>query len=111
MGAQRNGLRARPFCQRATNEDGLRCPRLARAVVAAKPARSSYWQDGRRARQYDDTALMPEIRGLVAGLPTYGYKRTRALLRRSHELTRICLERNLQENDVRRTLTNGIPLP
>ncbi|ABF08872.1 Transposase InsD for insertion element IS2 [Cupriavidus sp. U2] len=60
---------------------------VARSAVAAKQARSSEWRDGRRARQYDDTALVAEIHELVAGLPTYGYRRVWALLRRSHELS------------------------
>lgn len=34
----------------------------------------------------DDTELVAEINELVAGLPTYGYRRVWALLRRSHEL-------------------------
>lgn len=34
---------------------------VARSAVAAKQARSADWQDGRRAREYDDMALVTEI--------------------------------------------------
>lgn len=60
---------------------------VARSALAVRKARSPDWQDGRRARQTDDTELVAAIHEHVAGLPTYGYRRVWALLRRSHELT------------------------
>ncbi|MGF6961100.1 hypothetical protein QFZ97_007056 [Paraburkholderia youngii] len=60
---------------------------VARSGVAAKQARSSDWQDGRSARPTDDTELVEEIQVHVAHLPTYGYRRIWALLRRSREQT------------------------
>lgn len=60
---------------------------VARSAVAAKRARLPDWQDGRRARRTDDSGLLAEIHEMVADLPTYGYRRVWALLRRSHELT------------------------
>lgn len=60
---------------------------VARSAVAVRQARSADWQDGRRAREHDDTTLVTEIHELVADLPTYGYRRIWALLRRSHELS------------------------
>ncbi|MBB5510740.1 transposase InsO family protein [Paraburkholderia sp. JPY681] len=60
---------------------------VARSGVAAKRARSSDWQDGRSARLTDDAELVEEIQAHVAHLPTYGYRRIWALLRRSLEHT------------------------
>lgn len=59
---------------------------VARSAVVVKRVRSSDWRDGRRARATDDTGLVEEIRGHVAQLPTYGYRRIWALLRRSREM-------------------------
>jgi putative transposase len=59
---------------------------VARSALAVRKARSPDWQDGRRARQTDDTELVAAIHEHVAGLPTYGYRRVWALLRRSHEM-------------------------
>lgn len=60
---------------------------VARSAVVVKQARSSDWRDGRPARPTDDTGLVEEIRGHVAHLPIYGYRRIWALLRRSREQT------------------------
>ncbi|WP_198173324.1 IS3 family transposase [Cupriavidus sp. USMAA2-4] len=59
---------------------------VARSGVAVKQVRSSNWQDGRSARPADDTELVEEIQAHVAHLPTYGYRRIWALLRRSREM-------------------------
>ncbi|REE89219.1 transposase InsO family protein [Cupriavidus plantarum] len=59
---------------------------VARSGVAVKRTRSSDWQDGRGARATDDTELVKEIQAHVAHLPTYGYRRIWALLRRSSEM-------------------------
>jgi putative transposase len=61
---------------------------VARSALAVRKTRSPNWQDGRRARQTDDTELVAAIHEHVAGLPTYGYRRVWALLRRSHEMVR-----------------------
>jgi transposase InsO family protein len=55
---------------------------VARSNVALKLARPGDWQDGRGARQPDDTGLVDEIRGAVAHLPSYGYRRVWGVLRR-----------------------------
>ncbi len=60
---------------------------VARSAVVVKRIRSSEWRDGRRARVTDDTGLVEEIQEHVARLPTYGYRRIWALLRRSREQT------------------------
>lgn len=60
---------------------------VARSGLAVKQVRDGGWQDGRRARMPDDTGLLDEIRAHVAGLPSYGYRRIWALLRRSREMT------------------------
>ena len=59
---------------------------VARSGVAVKRVRPSDWQDGRSARVTDDTELVGEIQAHVAHLPTYGYRRIWALLRRTREL-------------------------
>lgn len=59
---------------------------VARSGLAVKQARDAGWHDGRRARMPDDTELLDEIRMHVAGLPSYGYRRIWALLRRSREM-------------------------
>jgi putative transposase len=59
---------------------------VARSAVAARQVRDAGWQDGRRPRRSDDTGLLDEIRVHVAGLPSYGYRRIWALLRRSREM-------------------------
>ncbi|AYZ98903.1 IS3 family transposase [Burkholderia sp. AU29985] len=60
---------------------------VARAAVAVKRVRSSDWRDGRRARVTNDAGLVEAIQAHVAHLPTYGYRRVWALLRRSREQT------------------------
>ncbi|MGA3891807.1 IS3 family transposase [Ralstonia nicotianae] len=60
---------------------------VARSAVAVKQRRSTDWQDGRCARSTNDVELVEEIQAHVVGLPTYGYRRIWALLRRSRELT------------------------
>jgi putative transposase len=59
---------------------------VARSGVAVKQDRAADWQDGRSARAPNDTGLLDEIRAHVAGLPSYGYRRIWALLRRSREM-------------------------
>ncbi len=59
---------------------------VARSALAVRKARSSDWQDGRRARHIDDTDPVAAIHDHVAVLPTYGYRRVWALLRRSQEM-------------------------
>ena len=58
---------------------------VARSAVAVKRARSPEWRDGRSARKVDDSGLLEEIELHVASLPSYGYRRIWALLRRSRE--------------------------
>lgn len=88
MAAQKTGLRARPYCPGTTNENGLRCSRRGALCFGSysRKARFSDWQDGRRARHIDDTDLVAAIHEHVAVLPTYGYRRVWALLRRSQEM-------------------------
>ncbi|AYR24479.1 IS3 family transposase [Herbaspirillum rubrisubalbicans] len=58
---------------------------VARSAVAVKRARSPEWRDGRSVRKVDDSGLLEEIELHVASLPSYGYRRIWALLRRSRE--------------------------
>jgi putative transposase len=50
---------------------------VACSALPVGKARSPDWQDGRRARQTDDTELVAAIHEHDAGLPTYGYRRVR----------------------------------
>jgi len=52
-------------------------------AVQAAPARTPR-RRGRRPQP--DAALLAEINEIIAGLPTYGYRRVHALLRRRREL-------------------------
>src|SRR5689334_4108764 len=53
-------------------------------AVQAAPARAAR---PRGRRPQPDAALLAEIKAIIAGLPTYGYRRVHALLRRRREQT------------------------
>lgn len=53
--------------------------------MAVKRVRGPVWRDGRSARKVVDSGLLKEIERHVANLPSYGYRRIWALLRRSRE--------------------------
>ncbi|MDU4078963.1 MAG: IS3 family transposase [Klebsiella pneumoniae] len=60
----------------------------ARALVAggyAMARRSKDWQDHRCKRKPDDTEALARIHTVIGDLPTYGYRRVWALLRRQSE--------------------------
>uniref|UniRef100_UPI0040539580 IS3 family transposase n=1 Tax=Niveibacterium sp. SC-1 TaxID=3135646 RepID=UPI0040539580 len=61
---------------------------VARSNLSAKLSRSAGWRDRRTARVTDDAGLVEEIRLAVADLPSYGYRRVWALLRRERERQR-----------------------
>ncbi len=46
---------------------------------------SRYWQDRRRRRMSDDTEALARIHTVIGALPTYGYRRVWALMRRQSE--------------------------
>ncbi|MDZ6424501.1 IS3 family transposase [Escherichia coli] len=48
--------------------------------------RADDWKDGRRSRHTDDTDVLRRIHHVIGELPTYGYRRVWALLRRQTEL-------------------------
>ncbi|EGS5112730.1 IS3 family transposase [Escherichia coli] len=48
--------------------------------------RTDDWKDGRRSRHTDDTDVLRRIHHVIGELPTYGYRRIWALLRRQTEL-------------------------
>ena len=58
---------------------------VSRSNLAVKSKRPAGWVDRRKMPAMDDAPLVAELRGLVAGLPTYGYRRAWALLRRSRD--------------------------
>ena len=62
-----------------------RCPRVSRAQLHAMARRSKDWQDRRCKRKPDDTEALSRIHAVIGDLPTYGYRRIWALLRRRSE--------------------------
>ncbi len=56
---------------------------VSRSNLAVKSKRPTEWVDRRKTPALDDGPLATELRGLVADVPTYGYRRVWALLRRS----------------------------
>lgn len=55
---------------------------VARSNMAARLARSPDWRDGRKARTPRDSGLVEEIQRHIGQLPSYGYRRVWALMRR-----------------------------
>ncbi|MFW2313059.1 IS3 family transposase [Klebsiella pneumoniae] len=62
-----------------------RCLRVSRAQLHAMAHRSKGWQDRRCKRKPDDTEALARIHTVIGDLPTYGYRRVWALLRRQSE--------------------------
>ncbi len=62
-----------------------RCLRVSRAQLHAMARRSKDWQDRRCKRKPDDTEALARIHTVIGDLPTYGYRRVWALLRRQSE--------------------------
>ncbi|EOA4570930.1 IS3 family transposase, partial [Escherichia coli] len=63
-----------------------RCLRVSRAQLHVILRRTDDWKDGRRSRHSDDTDVLLRIHHVIGKLPTYGYRRVWALLRRQAEL-------------------------
>lgn len=63
-----------------------RCLRVSRAQLHVILRRTDDWNDGRRSRGTDDTDALARIHHVIGKLPTYGYRRVWALLRRQTEL-------------------------
>ncbi|WP_164724725.1 IS3 family transposase [Escherichia coli] len=66
-----------------------RCLRVSRAQLHVILRRTDDWKDGRRSRHSDDTDVLLRIHHVIGELPTYGYRRVWALLRRQAELDRM----------------------
>ncbi len=62
-----------------------RCLRVSRAQLHVILRRTDDWKDGRRSRHMDDTDVLRRIHHVIGELPTYGYRRVWALLRRQTE--------------------------
>ena len=60
---------------------------VARSAAVKRRLRSSDWRDGRRRRS-DDLDLVEQLRSAIENLPSYGYRRAWALLRRERACTR-----------------------
>lgn len=58
---------------------------VSRAQLNVRVHRPSDWQDRRRQVHFNDAAVLSRISTAVADLPTYGYRRIWALLRRESE--------------------------
>ncbi|ENI5921815.1 IS3 family transposase [Escherichia coli] len=63
-----------------------RCLRVSRAQLHVILRRTDDWKDGRRSRHSDDMNVLLRIHHVIGELPTYGYRRVWALLRRQAEL-------------------------
>ncbi|HFI4190179.1 TPA: IS3 family transposase, partial [Escherichia coli] len=63
-----------------------RCLRVSRAQLHVILRRTDDWMDGRRSRHTDDMDVLLRIHHVIGELPTYGYRRVWALLRRQAEL-------------------------
>ncbi|HHO2553408.1 TPA: IS3 family transposase [Escherichia coli] len=63
-----------------------RCLQVSRAQLHVILRRTDDWMDGRRSRHTDDTDVLLRIHHVIGELPTYGYRRVWALLRRQAEL-------------------------
>lgn len=63
-----------------------RCLRVSRAQLHVILRRTDDWKDGRHSRHSDDTDVLLRIHHVIGELPTYGYRRVWALLRRQAEL-------------------------
>ncbi|HCX6930621.1 TPA: transposase, partial [Escherichia coli] len=63
-----------------------RCLRVSRAHLHVILRRTADWKDGRSSRHTDDTDVLLRIHHIIGELPTYGYRRVWALLRRQAEL-------------------------
>ncbi|RAP72095.1 IS3 family transposase [Candidatus Erwinia dacicola] len=58
---------------------------MSRAQLSVAARRQPDWQDGRKERLSDDREILMRIQRIIAGVPTYGYRRVWALLRRESE--------------------------
>lgn len=58
---------------------------VSRAQLSLKFHRTPDWQDRRKRRRFNDDDVLHRINVAVADLPTYGYRRVWALLRRQSE--------------------------
>ncbi|MEM8322572.1 IS3 family transposase [Morganella morganii] len=58
---------------------------VSRAQLSIRVNRPSDWQDRRRQSHFDDSEVLFRINTAVADLPTYGYSRVWAVLRRESE--------------------------
>ncbi|WP_162855504.1 IS3 family transposase [Shigella sonnei] len=63
-----------------------RCLRVSRAQLHVILRRTDDWMDGRHSHHTDDTDVLLRIHHVIGELPTYGYRRVWALLRRQAEL-------------------------
>ncbi|HHY7848057.1 IS3 family transposase [Escherichia coli] len=63
-----------------------RCLRVSRAQLHVILRRTDDLKDGRRSHHSDDTDVLLRIYHVIGELPTYGYRRVWALLRRQAEL-------------------------
>ncbi|MEC9751089.1 IS3 family transposase [Escherichia coli] len=63
-----------------------RCLRVSCAQLHVILRRTDDWKDGRRSRHTDDMDVLRRIHHVIGELPTYGYRRVWALLRRQTEL-------------------------
>lgn len=83
MAAQKNGLRIRPCCPGTTIN--RRLPEYRHVACATEPSAPPELQDRRQQQYLNDSEVLLRINAAVTDLPTYGYRRVWALLRRQLE--------------------------
>ncbi|MGL6539539.1 IS3 family transposase, partial [Aeromonas hydrophila] len=87
-GRAKNGLRMRLVAGGRRLSAVSQALNVSRAQLSVRVHRKPGWQDDRHHRQHDDAALLGRIMEAMAELPSYGYRRVWALLRRQSEATR-----------------------
>jgi putative transposase len=81
---------------------------VSRSNLAVKSKRPAEWVDRRKMPVPDAMPLDTELRGLVCDLPTYGYRRVWALLRRNRDAQ---TQARVNAKRVYRVMrTHGLPL-
>ena len=77
----------RPCCRGRRLSAVSQALNVSRAQLSVRVHRKPGWQDGRHHRQRDDATFTGRIMEAMAELPSYGYRRVWALLRRQSEAT------------------------
>lgn len=75
----------RPYCPGTATDSGESVTGCVACAAILRVSRRPDWQDGRKQRLSDDREVLMRIQRVIAEVPTYGYRRVWALLRRESE--------------------------